>query len=211
MSSEISDPEKPPTDERLRIAVDVWKHAVSVQMHFNDMEMKVRNLYFTILAGSLGLIGVLQGKRIVLVPDGLTLSLPLGVLAAVIPISMLFYFIDRHWYHRLLAGAVEQCTEIENTYRAVLPEIQLGSKISEKSPVVFKGRAWRGLFWFVSDSRFRESGKLHSDAKIEVLYKSVIWGTAAVILVYAFISGIRWEGCSMASRVFGMSCGVPAT
>ena len=55
----------PPTDDkRLAITVDIWKYIVSVQMHFNDMEMRIRNLYFTILAAALGLLGVVQGKRV---------------------------------------------------------------------------------------------------------------------------------------------------
>ena len=54
----------PPTDDkRLAITVDIWKYIVSVQMHFNDMEMRIRNLYFTILAAALGFLGVVQGKR----------------------------------------------------------------------------------------------------------------------------------------------------
>ena len=44
------------------MVIDIWKHTVSVQMHFNEMEMKTRNLYFTFLAASIGLIGVVKGK-----------------------------------------------------------------------------------------------------------------------------------------------------
>jgi hypothetical protein len=89
-----------PTDpSRLVITVDVWKYIVSVQMHFNDMEMKVRNLYFTILAASMGLIGVVQGKKIAFQYIDVTISLSIVIVFAMIPISMLFYFMDRHWYH----------------------------------------------------------------------------------------------------------------
>ena len=112
--------------DRLAIAVDVWKYVVSVQMHFNEMEMKVRNLYFTVLAASLGLIGVVQGKQLSIISNELYVPIFLFVFIAIIPISTLFYFIDRHWYHRLLQGSVNQAIEIEKRYSIDLPEIQLG-------------------------------------------------------------------------------------
>src|ERR1700742_1866390 len=94
------------TPERLALIVDIWKHSVSVQMHFNDMGMKIRNLYFTVLAAALGLIGVVQGKHIEIAYPPITIHLVFVVLVTVIPVSMLFFFLDAHWYHRLLLGAV---------------------------------------------------------------------------------------------------------
>jgi hypothetical protein len=91
---------------------------------------------------------------------------------------------DRHWYHRLLQGSVNLCIDIEKKYTDILPEIQLGSKISIASPVEFKGCVWKWVFFFVRDPRFRKGSKLHSDAKIEILYKSVIYGSALIVLIY---------------------------
>jgi len=176
--------------ERLSIAVDVWKHCVSVQMHFNEMEMKVRNLYVTILAASLALVGVVQGKRIEIPISDMTISLSMLVVGATIPISMLFYFIDRHWYHRLLHGAVKQCIEIEDRYKDALPEIQLGSKIADASPAKFTG-VWKLIFFFIKDQRFRRNSNLHSDQKIEVLYKSVICGAVLILALYGFLGGVQ--------------------
>jgi len=183
--------------DQLARVIDVWKYIVSVQMHFNDMEMRVRNLYFTILAASFGLIGVVQGKRVEFFNPNISISLSIFVLFALIPISMLFYFMDRHWYHRLLQGSVNQCIVIEKKYADALPEIQLGSQISNASPVEFKGRIWKIVFFFVGDPRFRKGSKLHSDAKIEILYKTVIWASAAIILLYAPIGGLRINGCAL--------------
>lgn len=162
-------------------------------MHFNDMGMKIRNLYFTVLAAAIGLIGVVQGKQIEIPYFYISIHVPLFVLVSVIPISMLFYFLDAHWYHRLLLGAVKQCAMIEVRYSAVLPEIQLGKSISAESPVKFDG-IWRRVFWFISDGRFRDKSKsrIHSDAKIEVLYKSVIYATAALLIPYALFSAVQF-------------------
>ncbi|WP_157626503.1 hypothetical protein [Rhizobium leguminosarum] len=173
----------PPVEAR--DIIDIWKYVVSVQMHFNDMEMKVRNLFFTIIAAMLGLIGVSQGKSVLitLAEEKYVVSSLILIFISMIPITLLFYFIDRFWYHRLLVGAVKKCIEIESAHKTLLPEISLGEAISRESPVGFP--MWtRWLFFFVREKRFRQSGQLHSDGKIELLYKSVI--TVAVLLALTF-------------------------
>jgi len=207
--SQQTTPPTPPTydNAHLAIVVDVWKHSVGVQMHFNDMGMKIRNLYFTVIAAAIGLVGVVQGRVIEVQSPPLTIHVALFVVAAVIPISMLFQFLDQHWYHRLLIGAVKQCAFIENRYKDVLPEIQLGASISKESPVKFSG-IWRRLFWFVSDPRFRDekNSHLHSDAKIEVLYKSVIWTMVLLLIPYVFFNGIEYNHCSLAALTVHADC-----
>lgn len=189
--------------ERLKLAVDVWKHVVSVQMHFNDMEMKVRNLYFTILAAAIGAIGVMHGRRIEITYLDMKVSVVLVILFAIVLVSALFYFIDRHWYHRLLMGAVKLGAQIEKDHQLDLPEIQLGTRILDESPVHLKKRRWKWLFFFVHDPRFREESKLHSDQKIEVLYKSVMWLVGLIALAYAFVSGVQFDGRPLAACFFG--------
>jgi hypothetical protein len=185
---------------RLARAIDVWKYVVSVQMHFNDMGMKIRTLYFTIIAAATGLIGVVQGKHIGIESLGIRIHVALVVILALVPISMLFYFLDRHWYHRLLQGAVAQCIEIENRYAGELPEIQLGQQISKASPVRFNG-IWRYVFFFVRDRRFVEDSMLHSDQKIEVLYKTVIWVALIGSIAYAVISGIEFKERALLAHI----------
>ena len=105
----------------------------------------------------------------------LQLSLAMMILFAVVPLSALFYFIDRHWYHRLLQAAVDHGGKIETKYADELPEIQLGKTISLASPLEFPGRFWRLVFFFVKEDKFISEGVLRSDAKIEILYKSVMY------------------------------------
>ncbi len=197
----------PPPDtspEHLALIVDIWKYAVGVQMHFNDMGMKIRNLYFTILAAAIGLIGVVQGRSTVIPFPHISIHLVLFVIASVIPISMLFYFLDKHWYHRLLIGAVKHCATIETRYASALPEIQLGTAISAESPVRFGGW-WRHFLWYIRDRRFRDkkTSNIHSDAKIEVLYKSVMVGAATLALAYALFDGAELGGCTPVAWSFG--------
>ena len=201
-----ADQDAPDDDKRLAITVDVWKYIVSVQMHFNDMEMRIRNLYFTILAASFGLLGVVQGKEVEIITPRVHASVMLFVMLAIILISMLFYFMDRHWYHRLLQGAVAQAIEIEQKFSAQLPEIQLGSKISRASPVDFKSTIWKWVFFFIRDCRFRKHSRLHSDQKIEVLYKSVVWVCIAIIIVYGAVGGIQIDKCSVLPFLLRLPC-----
>lgn len=171
--------------------IDIWKYTISVQMHFNDMEMKVRNLFFTIIAAMLGLIGVVQGRTVAVHIFGfeLNISAIILILFSMMPISLLFYFIDRYWYHRLLVGAVKQCIEIENRYGAAMPDLLLGEKISKESPVSLPN--WtKLLFFFVRDQRFRSDARLHSDGKIELLYKSVIAVACVLMIVFSSAGGI---------------------
>lgn len=199
----------PPEPDAVRLAliVDIWKHAVGVQMHFNDMGMKIRNLYFTILAAAVGLIGVVQGRKIEIPFPPVSIHLAFFVMLAVVPISMLFFFLDKHWYHRLLLGAVKHCATIEDRYKDVLPELQLGAAISKESPVKFDGH-WRKLFWFIRDERFRDRTKsnIHSDAKLEVLYKSVIWGAVVLAIAYGMVSGVEFDHCSLPNVLIGARC-----
>jgi hypothetical protein len=178
---------------RLALVLDAWKHSVSVQMHFNEIGMKIRNLYFTILAADFGLIGASQGRSFNIEWWNVSIELATFAIFVAVPISALFYFMDRHWYHRLLLGAVDHCGAIEKQYGDLLPEIRLGRSISDKSPVQLS-MWWRRVFPFVSEKRFRKEAKLHSDGKIEIIYKSVMWAAAILTLAYGAIDGVKYGG-----------------
>jgi hypothetical protein len=95
--------EKPKlSDEENNQVIDIWKVVVDVQQHFNDIEMRIRSMFVTILLALFASIGFLLDKK---------LSFPIGPMsvqfAVLIPIigivgTFLFYFIYRFWYHRLL-------------------------------------------------------------------------------------------------------------
>lgn len=69
--------------------------------------------------------------------------------------ASLFYFMDRHWYHRLLLGAVIHAGKIEAKYEKELPELSLGKAIADKSPVQIGNRLVRLVARVVvSDDRY---------------------------------------------------------
>ena len=64
---------------------------------------------------------------------------------------------------------------IEQKYAAEIPELALGAKISEQSPVELKNWLARKVAdLVVSDERYVTHKRLHSDAKIEFFYKSIV-------------------------------------
>jgi hypothetical protein len=46
---------------------------------------------------------------------------------------------DRFWYHRLLKGAVSHAAMIETKYAGTIPELALGTAISQASPISIFG------------------------------------------------------------------------
>ena len=191
-------------DKRAAI-IDIWKQIVSVQMHFNEVEMTIRNLYFTVLAGAMGLIGVVYDKSasIKFHDHHVVFSMAMIVVLAVPFISYLFYFMDRHWYHRLLQGAVDQGTLLEERYKDLLPEISLGLAISKRSKMQLQNRFLRFVFRpIIYHKKFLASGAIHSDGKIELLYRSVIVATSVAGLVFVLLGGVRWDNTSAIEAVF---------
>jgi hypothetical protein len=186
------------TETERAAIIEIWKTIVEVQKHFNDIEMKIRSLFVTTVAA----IGAAQGFLL-----EKSLSFPLGttkiLYANFLPLigvvaAYLFYFMDRYWYHRLLMGAVIQGGFIEDKYKAELPELGLGGKISQESPAVLQSKfALLVADFVVCDRRYRETKKLHSDAKIELFYKSIVLLLFLWFLFTVFLGGIRIDEHSL--------------
>ncbi len=160
-------------DERKNV-IEIWKAVVGVQQHFNEIGMKIRGLFITIVVAIAAAQGFLIEKKLSVSIGRYTILyanvMPwLGILA-----TYLFYFVDRHWYHRLLMGSILHGGSIEQKYANEIPELALGAKISEQSPVELKNWLARKVAdVVVSDERWVKHKRLHSDAKIEFFYKSI--------------------------------------
>jgi low temperature requirement protein LtrA len=51
-------------DKRAKQVIDVWKAIVSVQQHFNDIEMRIRSIFITVLLALFASIGFLLDKHL---------------------------------------------------------------------------------------------------------------------------------------------------
>lgn len=115
--------------------VDIWKKVVDVQMHFNDLQLRVRSLAFTVTAAFLALGGyALKDAGAITV---FSAHIPLAaviVFSAVIPV-LAFYFMERWWYHPLLMGAVIEGSSLEAKLRKEGVPLDLGGNISRASGI----------------------------------------------------------------------------
>lgn len=132
--------------------LEAWKQTIEVQQHFNSIELQIRNYAVTLLAALFGVVAYAF-------KEGVAYELTLGVLGAGLVVCYAFYFMDRHWYHRLLVGAVKHGTSIENESP---PEMGLTKAISAESPLKW----WCGI-------------ELHAEDKILIFY----WMLALPIIV----------------------------
>ena len=153
--------------------VEAGKLVVQVQQHFNDIELRIRNYALTILAAVLGVAAYAFREH---VPYGIIL----GIFCAALILCYAFYFMDRHWYHRLLIGAVKHARSIEE---AGPPELKLTIAIGNESPVKILGF------------------ELHSDDKISIFYGLI----ALAILIMALFTLIFASPTSNASSTAATS------
>jgi hypothetical protein len=179
----------------LEYIVEAWKKSIEVQQHFNEICLKIRSFYISVVTALLALIGVVLSRA----ADPyfqvwqFQVSAGIPVLAAIVFATMLFYFIDRHWYHRLLVGAVQNAIAIENAIGRDVPGIGLTKMIGASSPLDVSGKGSWGWYFlgrlFGADKRVKSDKKIHSDAKVALFYTSVAWFFLAVLVVAVFSGG----------------------
>ena len=79
---------------------------------------------------------------------------------------------------------------IETRYKNELPELSLSAAIGAESPYEPRGVVRWLAYLLVSDDRFLEGGRLHSDGKIELFYKSVMLVLLLTTVILALLGGI---------------------
>ena len=186
-------------DQSIALSVEAWKKTIDVQQHFNEICMKIRNVYATLLAGLFALIGILETRTedVMMSAFGLEIHGILLILLGIFGMSMLFYFIDRHWYHRLLVGSVMNGLEVEKYLNETVVGFKLTSFIGENSALDISERTpgnW--MLYFLAKILRAEitllDGKylLRSDAKITIFYKSMAYVSLIALTFIAASGGI---------------------
>jgi len=153
--SRISDPKEPdkavikaPDPSPLAVidrlsdeqVIEIWKTSIDVQQHFNDLELRIRNFAVTLLVAIVGATAFSLKERYVVSAGGISFPLAAAVLCAGIIGWLAFYFMDMHWYHRLLIGSVKHTVRIEKERAATRPELGLSRSIGDESPWPLLGR-----------------------------------------------------------------------
>jgi hypothetical protein len=189
--------------------IEVWKTIVGVQMHFNDIEMRIRSIFITLVLALCASVGFLTDKKPAVALGSLTIFFVAFVPLLGVVATYLFYFIDRHWYHRLLVGAVKHAIQIEKTHAATMPELSLSDAIGRESPVPVRNKAVRLVAAFVvSDERYRKDRVFHSDAKIEFFYKSIVLLFLLIFVATLLFGGVLIKGSPIVHFFKIWICGV---
>jgi len=146
--------------------VSIWENIISVQKHFNDIELKIRNCAVTLYTFILAAIGyaIKENARVLINEKSISLAIIISIFG-IVPLFA-FYLMDRHWYHRLLHASVEQGMKIERELEKIYPSISLTTTIKEKSPISFLFKMF----------------EIHSDGKLRLFY---------ILLIFSFII-IAW-------------------
>ena len=134
-----------------KLLLEVWEQCVDVQMHFNDMEMKIRSLAVTVITAISGAIGYLLKENIY--HQFIIILSFIGIAA-----WLCFYLMDRFMYHKLLIGAVNSGINIEKRLESLGINVDLGEQIKQASPL--KNLFGKGI-------------EIHSDQKLDFFYITV--------------------------------------
>lgn len=121
--------------EILKLEIEAWKTTIDVQMHFNDLQMKVRNFGIFIISALLGGAGIsLKGDASFAFNEH-QVSIAVFFLIAAILVWFLIYLVDMKWYYPLLVGSVKHGLEVEKRLSEHVPTATLTTKIKDESAV----------------------------------------------------------------------------
>ena len=115
--------------------VELWKQAVTVQQHFNDIGWRIRAIALTALTFTFAAAGLTYANTSPVHAWGFAFSA-----AAIVPVFgailwWAFWFMDAKWFHRLLIGAVNDGIRLETLLKQHGVEAGLGEAITEASAV----------------------------------------------------------------------------
>lgn len=163
------------TEEATKHYVELWKQTVTVQQHFNDLELRIRSLARTALTFTLGAAGVAAKDGFRIDMFGVGVSAGSAIVAVGLFLWLAFWFVDRIWYHRLLIGSVVHGTALEKELQKVLPHAGLTQAISKSSPSEFRlwGKEPRRVLF-----------QVHSSRKLSIFY---LLGAVPLVLLAALL------------------------
>ncbi len=157
-----------------QITIEAWKQTIAVQLHFNDLELRIRAFGLTAIAAILGLAG--------LNAENANTNANTLILAAALVIWLAFFLMELLWYHPLLKAAVEHGEAIEkigpgNQFQMVTGKKQDGTDNMELVSVLSLTRR----ISFASSNNILGA---HSTVKM-VGYYLIIWAGLWVIFFAA--------------------------
>lgn len=112
----------------------MWEKTVDVQMHFNDLQLRIRNFAILIVSAFVGGFGVALKENYLVEIHGTAIPVASLLFFVAALIWLAFYLMDTLWYHPLLMGAVEHGRLLEEKMRQQTGLPGLTETIKLKSP-----------------------------------------------------------------------------
>ncbi|MCM2480650.1 hypothetical protein [Burkholderia glumae] len=117
----------------------MWEKTVDVQMHFNDLQLRIRNFAILIVSAFVGGFGVALKENYLVEIHGAAIPVASLLFFVAALIWLAFYLMDTLWYHPLLMGAVEHGRLLEEKMREQTGLPGLTETIKLKSPTKVLG------------------------------------------------------------------------
>ncbi len=111
--------------EEEKLQLEVWEKVVDVQMHFNDLCLRIRSFAISILGVFLGSAAIAYRYAGDVEVFGYKFHTSAVFIAISIVVWVCFYIMDRFWYHELLKGAVHHGLILEESLKDKIPKIGL--------------------------------------------------------------------------------------
>jgi hypothetical protein len=136
--------------------IEVWKKTVEVQQHFNEIEMKIRNLAVTLLVGAIGAAALTLEKQMTFNLWGSPIPLAAAVLLSGLIGWTAFFSMEIYWYHVFLKATSLHADYIESTWKDLIPAFGLSKAISSASAnvkvlqLIPLSSSWRLRLFYIS-------------------------------------------------------------
>jgi Kef-type K+ transport system membrane component KefB len=131
-----------------KLQLEVWEKVIDVQMHFNDLCLRIRSFAISILGVFLGSAAIAYRYAGDVEFFGHKFHTSAIFIAISIVVWFSFYLMDRFWYHELLKGAVHHGILLEESLKDKIPKIGLAHSIREQSHLSLKMNAAKKLNLF---------------------------------------------------------------
>jgi hypothetical protein len=134
--------------DNLKLQIETWEKVVDVQMHFNDLCLRIRSFAISILGVLLGSSAIAYRFAGFVEVCNFKFHTSAIFISISIIVWLSFYFMDRFWYHELLRGAVHHGRAIEDDLEKYIPNISLAKAIRKTSHESLKMNAAKKLSVF---------------------------------------------------------------
>jgi hypothetical protein len=135
---------KPPKNSiKYEQELAIWEKTIDVQMHFNELQMKIRNFSILLVSALVGAGGIALKEHVMVDHYVLGWHIQSNLSAVLFWIAALswlaFFFMDHYWYYPLLVGSVLHGLSIERKLKDEMPLLGLTTTIGDASPQRFLG------------------------------------------------------------------------